>query len=147
MTIDTELMNRHDADAPSFRACFEELVRRYHREIDLAALGPNAKLALEVSFACGRGSPHWFTQPLTWGVLCKLFETEIETRNKDSIIFCAGPLTGGKAENGTRKIKEHVEGLDLVVLDFDKGDAPLDKLEARLTALDLEAPLTRRSHI
>ena len=138
MTIETELKSRHEAEPPSFRACFEELVRRYQSEIDLAALGPNAELALEVSFACARGSQHWFTQPLTWGVLQKLFEAEIETRAKDSIIFCAGPLTGGKADNGTRKVKEHVEGLDLVVLDFDKGDAPLDKLAARLTALGLE---------
>ena len=64
------------------------------------------------SFACGRGSQNWFTQPLTWGVLSKLFETELETRNKDNIIFCAGPLKGGKADNGTRKVKENVEGLD-----------------------------------
>lgn len=71
-------------------------------------------------------------------MLCTLLEAQIETAQKDHIILCPGPLTGGKTEAGTRKIKEHVEGLDLVVLDFDKGDAPLEKLEARLIELGLE---------
>jgi hypothetical protein len=68
-----------------------------------------------------------------------LLDARIETSQKDHIILCPGPLTRGKTEAGTRKIKEHVEGLDLVVLDFDKGDAPLDKLRARLTELGFES--------
>ena len=94
------------------------------------ALGPHASHLLEVSFACGRSSHHWFTLPLTWAVLAALLDARIETDQKDHIILCPGPLTGGKTPTGTRKIKEHVEGLDVVFLDFDKGDAPLDRVAA-----------------
>ena len=138
MTIDTEFSKRHEEPALSFRAAFEELVRRHTLDSDPVAWGENAALPLEVCFARGRSSQHWFTVAVNWHVLLALLGTELEETDKDGVIFCAGPLKDGKTEHGTRKLKENVEGLDLVVLDFDKGDAPLDKLEVRLKELGLE---------
>jgi len=135
---ETEQGGRHAAEALEFRAAFEELVRRRARDANLASFGPHADLGLELSFADGRSSQHWFTTSLTWGVMVLLLGFELEAVDKDGAIMCAGPLKDGKSQQGTRKIKEHVQGLDLLVLDFDKGDAPLDKLKARLKELELE---------
>ena len=100
---------RSKAEALAFRADFEALVSMAEASINLSAYGPHADHLIEVSFARGRGSQHWFTMALKWGVfLYALLDARIETLEKDSIILSPGPLTGGKSEDGTRKIKDSV---------------------------------------
>jgi len=138
MTMNSKDWNdAREASALAFHEAFEEIIRR-KRAADRSPLDSNGGLPMEVSFARGRSSQNWFTSPVSWGVFLMLLGTELEETDKDGIIFCAGPLKHGTSENGTRKIKEHVEGLNLVVLDFDKGDAPLNDLRDRLNELSLE---------
>lgn len=126
-------------EALAFRADFEALVASIKELITPSAFDPHARHLVEMTFARGRSSQHWFTLSLDWAVAVALFDAQIESDQKDDIILCPGPLTGGRTEVGTRKIKENVEGLDIVFFDFDKGDAPLVKLQERLTQLGLES--------
>lgn len=135
--MSNSFIKAHEEDARKFREAFEELVRRKQGTGDV--ISAHAAHQLEASFARGRASQHWFTVTTSWAVLLALLGTELVETDKDGVIFCAGPLKDGKTETGTRKIKEHVQSLDLVVLDFDKGDAPLGTLETRLKELGLEA--------
>jgi hypothetical protein len=141
---DTQAQAKH---AREFREAFEEFARHNQNAAEHSS-SAHADHQVELSFARGRASQHWFTVTTSWAVLLALLGTELEEDDKDGVIFCAGPLKDGKTETGTRKIKEHVHGLDLVVLDFDKGDAPLDKLEMRLKELGLEgAAYATYSHL
>jgi Family of unknown function (DUF5906) len=133
------LEEQRTVSALTFRSDLEALVACVEGSLDWDAYGPHAHKVFEMSFAQRRSSYNWFTMPIQWSVLIALLRDPVETTHKDSIILSAGPLTGGKGKLGTRKVKENVEGLDLVVLDFDKGDAPLEKLRARLSELGLES--------
>lgn len=141
---DTQAQAEH---AREFREAFEEFVRRKQNAAEHSS-SAHADHQVDVSFARGCGSQHWFTVTTSWAALLALLGTELEEDDKDGVIFCAGPLQDGKTATGTRKIKEHVQGLHLIVLDFDKGDAPLDKLEARLKEHGLEgAAYATYSHL
>lgn len=129
---------RRKREALAFRANFEALIREIEQTIDFSAYGPHAEREVEVCFAQDRGSFHWFTMRVKWAVLLSLLDANIPTEIKDNIIFFPGPLSGGASPDGTRKLKTNIEGLDLLVLDFDKGDAPLNKLGARMQELGLE---------
>lgn len=133
--------NRQQPDALSFRAQFEALVQSLEREIDYASFGLNAERRVVFSVANHRGSQEWFTVSTKWAVLLTLLTAGIVTKVKDSIMICPGALSGGTTPGGTRKLKSNVEALYLAVLDFDKGDAPLPVLEARLAELNLESAM------
>lgn len=130
---------RRTTSALDFRADFVALVACVSESIDSKTYGPHAHHMAEVSFARGRCSHNWFSIPIAWGVIVALMQEPIETTQKDDIIISPGPLSGGTTKVGSRKIKEHVEGLDLLILDFDKGDATLEKLRDRMTELGFES--------
>ncbi len=70
-----------------------------------------------------------------------LLDAHLPTHLKDGIIFVPGPLTDGEKAEGTRKLKQNVEGFHLAVYDFDKGDAPIELLDERLEDLGLESAM------
>src|SRR5262249_3576228 len=69
--------------------------------------------------------------------LVQLCAANIVSATKDWVCFVPGPLSGGNSSDGARKCKENAKGFICVVLDFDKGDAPLERLGARLEELGL----------
>lgn len=119
----------------------KELVRRYGKEALEELYGTCAAQALVTSLATGTYSKHWHTIEADWGTLLKLLSARIPTSDKDGLILCPGPLKGGTAPEGTRKIKENVERLDLLIFDYDKGDAPIEKLAARMEELEFECAM------
>jgi hypothetical protein len=125
-------------DARLFREALTEHVRYYDEHGDFAALGPHAEREIEISFADGRCSQHWFTIPIKWAVLLELSANDFECADKDRVMFVPGPLMGGTTLDGTRKLKVNVPRLHCVVLDYDKGDAPLEKLVVRMKELKFQ---------
>ena len=123
------------------RAVLEELSRRYEMESLASTFGPSSGHPLRLSFATGTYSKHWQTISLSWGALLKFLDAGIPTNNKDCIILCPGPLKGGSSSEGTRKLKDNVESLHLLIYDFDKGDATIEALTERLEALGTECAM------
>lgn len=96
-------------------------------------------LRMDISLGYSRYCTHWLTRTVSWGVLLCLLDAEIETNDKDSILLLPGSLTGGRSPMGARKRKADVERLTAIILDFDKGDATPDKIEARMEELRVES--------
>lgn len=135
-------------EAREFRRELTERIRSIDAVIDYSAYGVNALREVEVSFGHRRGSKHWFTIRLKWAVLALLLGVGLPSSQKDSVMICPGSLKGGRNPGGARKIKENVQRLDCVILDFDKGDAPLEAVRRRLEELGLEgSAYTTFSHL
>jgi hypothetical protein len=130
---------QQEAQARAFQASMEAVVSDIEQATDFAALGPHAEREFDVTFAQHRGSYHWFTMRLKWAVILTLLDTNLPTANKDAIILMPGTLLGGGNPGGARRLKKNIEQLHLVILDFDKGDAPLLELDARMEELGLES--------
>lgn len=125
------------AQALSNAAIIDDVIKDYEG-VDSIGNDANARHRLAISFASERGSFHWRTFHLPWGALRDMLNPRIEIASKDSWMLLPGTLAGGETHEGARRLKDNVQGLDCVVLDFDKGDAPLDVLEARLQGLGIE---------
>jgi hypothetical protein len=130
---------QQEAQARAFQASMEAVIGEIEEVTDFASLGPHAEQEFDVSFAQHRGSHHWFTMRLKWGVILTLLSVNLPTANKDAIILVPGTLQGGKNPGGARRLKENIEQLHLAIYDFDKGDAPLLALDARMEELGLES--------
>lgn len=132
---------RKKREARAFRDKVEAQLRNLDLLLDHSPFGLHARHELEVSFAHERGSQHWFTARLKWAVLLALLNAGIVVKVKDSNILCPGPLAGGTTDEGTRKLKSNVQALHCVITDYDKGDAPMAVLAARMEELGLESAI------
>jgi hypothetical protein len=129
---------QQERNAEAFRTNLQARIDALHAEAASRSLPPLLRHELKVSFAHRRGSQNWFTTSIQWAALLSLLNSNLPRSNKDGIILVPGSLSGGAAPAGTRRLKRNVDELNLVVLDYDKGDATLDDLDERLSVLGLE---------
>lgn len=134
--------------ATKLRDRIAKRIFRYEQEPLASIFGSNAARLLAPSFAPSKYSTHWFTQSMTWGALLKLLGDPRASKEKDGPMLFPGPLKEGLAPEGTRKTKENVHRQQLLIYDFDKGDAPIERLEERMKGLRIECGIiATHSHL